>query len=75
MKFSFSDALDNYDGGSRAVEGPSATGAIWFTYPQAYVSTWNCLGDQVDNVFEQIPNYFYFATLVSDLGTDKETAE
>ena len=41
------DALNHYDGGVRTVEGATATAAIWATYPQTYVSTWNCLGDQV----------------------------
>ena len=28
--------------------GPNATGGIWCTYPQPYVSTWTGLGDQVN---------------------------
>ena len=41
------DALANFDGGHRAVEGATATAGIWATYPQTYVSTWTGLGDQV----------------------------
>nr|KAG5693142.1 hypothetical protein BaRGS_025501 [Batillaria attramentaria] len=41
------DALDNFDGGVRMVEGDKATAGIWSTYPQPYVSTWTCFGDQV----------------------------
>lgn len=44
---SFTDALNNFDGGNRAVEGATATAGIWATYPQTFVSTWNSLGDQV----------------------------
>lgn len=41
------DALDNFDDGKRQVDGTFGTAGIWATYPQAYVSTWNCLGDQI----------------------------
>ncbi|KAH3836223.1 aquaporin-10-like [Dreissena polymorpha] len=41
------DALNNYDSGHRAVSGDLATAGLWATYPQTYVSSWNCLGDQV----------------------------
>ena len=38
-----SDAFDNFDGGARDL----SSAGIFATYPQTYVSTWNCLGDQV----------------------------
>jgi hypothetical protein len=45
--FSFADALNNFDDGKRQVDGSLGTAGIWSTYPQVYVSTWNCFGDQV----------------------------
>ncbi|KAK7116031.1 aquaporin-7-like [Littorina saxatilis] len=45
--FIYTDALNQYDGGERKVLGDKATGAIWATYPQPYVSTWSGLLDQV----------------------------
>ncbi|PVD19963.1 hypothetical protein C0Q70_20457 [Pomacea canaliculata] len=41
------DALDNYDGGVRQVDGSKATAGIWATYPKEYVSVWTGFGDQI----------------------------
>lgn len=41
------DALNNYDGGNRAVVGENATAGIWSSYPQPYQSTLSLIGDQV----------------------------
>lgn len=43
----YHDALNNFDGGNRQVDGNLGTAGIWSTYPQVYVSTWNCFGDQI----------------------------
>ncbi|KAL1429986.1 hypothetical protein MTO96_015478 [Rhipicephalus appendiculatus] len=40
-------ALDNYDGGVRAVTGANATAGIFASYPQEFVSTGNGLVDQI----------------------------
>ncbi|XP_064607775.1 aquaporin-9-like [Liolophura sinensis] len=41
------DALNNFDGGVRQTTGPFATAGIFATYPQPYVTTASCFGDQV----------------------------
>jgi len=43
----YRDALDAFDGGVRAVAGPTGTAGIWATYPQPYLSV---LGGVVDQV-------------------------
>ena len=43
----YQDALVNFDGGERKVVGELGTAGIWSTYPQNFVTTWNCFGDQV----------------------------
>jgi MIP family channel proteins len=43
----YREALDAFDGGLRAVSGPTATAGIWATYPQPYLSI---LGGFVDQV-------------------------
>ncbi|KAK3608180.1 hypothetical protein CHS0354_034135 [Potamilus streckersoni] len=43
----YMDALNNFDGGKRLVDGEKATAGIWSTYPQSYVSTYNAFGDQI----------------------------
>lgn len=42
------DALNEFDGGVRQVLGPKGTAGIWATYPQAFLSTGNGFGDQVN---------------------------
>lgn len=42
-----SDALNNFDNGTRTVEGEFATAGIWATYPKPYLSATNGLIDQV----------------------------
>lgn len=41
------DALNAFDGGSRAVTGVFKTAGIWATYPQPYLSIWGAFFDQV----------------------------
>ncbi|MEO5822923.1 MAG: MIP family channel protein [Vicinamibacteraceae bacterium] len=43
----YREALDAFDGGLRAVGGPTATAGIWATYPQAYLSIAGGFVDQV----------------------------
>ena len=43
----FSDALNKYDGGARAVTGVNGTAGIWATYPKDYLSIGNGFGDQI----------------------------
>jgi len=43
----YREALDAFDGGIRAVTGPTATAGIWATYPQDYLSIGGGFIDQV----------------------------
>ena len=43
----YREALDAFDGGLRAVGGPTATAGIWATYPQPYLSIVGGFVDQV----------------------------
>ena len=43
----YREALDAFDGGLRAVSGPTATAGIWATYPQPYLSIAGGFVDQV----------------------------
>jgi MIP family channel proteins len=43
----YREALTAFDGGLRAVTGPTATAGIWATYPQAYLSIGGGLIDQI----------------------------
>ncbi len=43
----YREALDAFDGGVRAVSGPTGTAGIWATYPQSYLSIAGGFVDQV----------------------------
>jgi MIP family channel proteins len=43
----YREALDAFDGGVRAVTGPTATAGIWATYPQPFLSLVGGVVDQV----------------------------
>jgi MIP family channel proteins len=43
----YREALDAFDGGVRAVSGPTGTAGIWATYPQPYLSIAGGFVDQV----------------------------
>lgn len=45
--WTYREALDAFDGGLRAVSGPTATAGIWATYPQPYLSIAGGFLDQV----------------------------
>lgn len=42
-----SDAINDFDGGIRAVLGENGTAGIFATYPKDFLSIWSGLGDQV----------------------------
>ncbi|VIO93964.1 Major intrinsic protein [Brugia malayi] len=43
----YRDAINNYDGGIRAVSGPNGTAGIFATYPQPYMSPLSTYLDQI----------------------------
>uniref|UniRef100_A0A0K0D1E6 MFS domain-containing protein n=1 Tax=Angiostrongylus cantonensis TaxID=6313 RepID=A0A0K0D1E6_ANGCA len=43
----FSDAINNFDNGTRFVSGPRSTAHIFATYPQSYLSTIGAVIDQI----------------------------
>ncbi|XP_072167305.1 aquaporin-3-like [Diadema setosum] len=43
----YSDAINAFDGGTRAVLGPNGTAGIFATYPQPFLSIWSGFGDQI----------------------------
>lgn len=43
----YREALDHFDGGARQVSGALGTAGIWATYPQAYLSTFGGVVDQI----------------------------
>lgn len=45
--FTYMGALDQFDGGIRSVTGANSTAGIFASYPKDFVSTGNCLVDQI----------------------------
>eukprot|EP00057_Strongylocentrotus_purpuratus_P018791 XP_011673265.1 PREDICTED: aquaporin-3-like [Strongylocentrotus purpuratus] len=43
----YSDAINDFDGGVRAVLGENGTAGIFATYPKDFLSIWSGLGDQI----------------------------
>ncbi|KAL3994151.1 Major intrinsic family protein [Acanthocheilonema viteae] len=47
MYFVYSEAINAFDGGIRAISGPNATGIIFASFPQAYLSNIGAFIDQM----------------------------